>query len=60
MALETNIPVTNITHLTKHNELFQYMEILLDHPNSNLEDSLQNMIKLQFQAQFFYQRMNTT
>ena len=32
-ALETNITVTNITHLTKHNALFQYMAILLDHPN---------------------------
>ena len=35
-ALETNIPVTNITHLTKHNALSQFMEILLDHPNSKL------------------------
>ena len=36
VALENKIPETNITHLTKHNALFQYMEILLDHPNSKV------------------------
>ena len=35
-TLETNIPVANFTHLTKHNALFQYIAILLDHPNSEV------------------------
>ena len=35
-TLESNIPVANFTHLTKHNALFQYMGILLDHPDANV------------------------
>ena len=35
-TLESHNPVANFTHLTKHNALFEYMGILLDHPDANV------------------------